>query len=82
LGVSIGFLFRNSVELKIYCVLYAIHKSSVLSTFGWSHLIGHLVVAIDLCCFHRLVAVSYSVKVTREFPLTPSGYEMAVKTVA
>jgi len=37
---------------------------------------------LDLFCFHHPVDLSYLEKATKAFPLTPSRYEMAAKTVA
>jgi len=60
-------------------MLYAVHKLYLLRPV----LIALLAIwrVLDLLCCHHLVALSYSRKVTKAFSLTPSGYEMAAKTV-
>ena len=75
MGVAVGIVFLTSVELKIYCMLYPVHKLylllPVLATIldiWW---------LLDLLCFHHLVALSNIGKVTKAFLLTPSGSKMA-----
>jgi len=58
-------------------MLYAVHKLYLLLPV-LSHHMGHLVGA-RLVLFSSVVALSYSGKVTKAFPLAPSGYEMTTK---
>jgi len=57
-----------------------LHCSQVVFTISdFSRHIGDLVAdwLLDLSCFHHLVALPFSGKVSKAFPVTPSGYEMA-----
>jgi len=72
-SVANGRLFPTSVVLKMYYMLFALYKLYILLPV-WSRYIGHLVGA-------RLVLFSSSCSLVK-FTITPSGYEMAAKTVA
>jgi len=79
-GVTIGSMFQISEELKIYYMLHAVHKLYLLLPVLNRH-IGHLVGA-RLVIFSSSCSLSYSGKVTKASQSTPSGYEIAAKTVA
>jgi len=79
-GVAVKNVFLPSVELKVYYMLYIVHKLYLLLPVLGRHLAFKL--ELVLFCFHHLVALPYSGKVTETFPFTPSGYEMASKIMA
>ena len=60
-------------------MLYAVHKFILVHTTSGFELSLVIWWVLDLFCFRHLLALSYSGKVTKAFPLTPSGYEMAAK---
>jgi len=75
-GVAVNNVFPSSVELKIYYMLYIVHKLYLLLPVLSRQLV------LYLFCFHHLTAISSSGKVTEAFQFTLSGYEMASKIVA
>ena len=77
-GVAVGIVLLTSVELKIDCMLYAIHKLNTTSSLGRhpGYLVGARFVLFPPSC-----SLSYSGKLTKAFPLTPTGYKMAAKKV-
>ena len=77
MGVAVGLVFLTSVELKIYCALYAFHKLCLLLEFWFLATILDIWWMLHLLCFHHLVALSNIGKVTKAFLLTPSGSKMA-----
>jgi len=79
-GVAVKNVFPPSVELKINYMLYIVHKLYLLLPVLTTILAIWLV--LDLFCFHHLIALLYSGKVTEAFPFTPSGYKMTSKIVA
>jgi len=70
----------QSVELKIYNMLYVVHKLYLLLPVLSRHF-GLVGVRLVLFPYHP-VALSYSGIGTEVFPFTPSDYEMASKKVA
>jgi len=69
MGVAVGILFPTSVDLKIFYILYAVHKLSLLLPVLNRH-IFHLV-GDRLLYFHHLVALSYLGKATKAFSHSP-----------
>jgi len=70
-GKAVKNMIPPSVELKIYYMLYIVHKFYLLLPVWVAILTIWLV--LDLFCFHHLVALSYSGKVTEAFSFTPRG---------
>ena len=66
--------------------LEQLEQNAIASCRAWILLPFELSLVIwwvlDLFCFRHLIALSYSGKVTKAFPLTPCGYKMAAKRVA
>ena len=79
MGVVVRILFLISVELKIYCMLYAFHKLYLLFPV-LNHHICYLV-GVRLFCLHYSVASSCLGKITKVLPWTPSGLKMADQNV-
>ena len=73
MGKAVGISLLSWLTAEIYVISYLL---PVLSRH-----IGYLWV-LHLFCFRHLVALPYLGKVTKAFPLTSSGYEMAAKIVA
>jgi len=74
------FSSTTSVELKVYFILYAVHKLYLLLPVlsrHIDHLVGSRLVLSLSSCSHVI-----SGQFTKAFPLTPSGYKMTAKTVA
>ena len=67
--------YNYSEELKLYCMLYAVHKLCLIHPVLSRHN-GYLV-GLGLFCFRHLVVLSYLEKVTEAFPLIPSASKMA-----
>ena len=74
-GVAVAVVVQASVELRINCMLYPVHKWALLLPV-LSHHIGYLVGA-------GLVLIPPCLgKVTIAFSLTCNGYKIAAKIIA
>jgi len=78
-GVAVRSLFPTIRSEDKYYMLYAVHVLYLLHPFFATILAIWWV--LDLLSFHYLVVLSYSGKVTKALPVTPSGCEMAFRTV-
>ena len=79
-GVGAGSLLPISVQSKITCMHTRLTSFVHYFRFGAAILVIGWV--LHFFCLYHLVALSFSGKVTKAFPLTPTGYEMAAKRVA
>ena len=79
MGEAVGILLLTSVELKVYCMLYAVHKLYVLLPV-LSCRFGYLV-GVRLVLFSPFCSPIIFGKVTKAFPLIPCGSKMADQNV-
>ena len=79
-GVGAGGLLPIRVQPKITCMHTRLTSFVHYFRFGAAILVIGWV--LHFFCLYHLVALSFSGKVTKAFPLTPTGYEMAAKRVA
>jgi len=79
-GVTVNILFIASVEQEIYHA-FKVFTVLICNFWFWAAILTIWWV-VNLFLPYHLVALPYLGKVTKAFPLTPSGYEMAPERMA